>query len=64
MYHYCIFISEIKVDCELFQVSSNCSNQCTPLVNNIQLPAKLATNEESVLTSIDFSIKGGCKIFK
>ena len=63
MYLHSRFISEIKVECELFKIPSNCSDQCMVLVNKIQLPTKSATHDESVLAPIGFSVKKCCENF-
>ena len=44
------FISEIKAKCEYFNLYF--AGQCTPHVNNSQLPTKFATDSDSVLTSL------------
>ena len=55
-------ISEIKAKCELF--NSYFAGQCTPLINNSQLPTRFTTHTESVLTSVDFSVEQVSNIFK
>lgn len=56
-YHNNKFMSKIKKKCELF--NSYFSDQCTPLVNNIQLPTRFLTHIESV-----FTVEQVCNIIK
>ena len=55
LYHDNKFIFEIKTKYELFNLYF--AGQFTPLVNNNQLPTRFTTHTNSVLTSIDFSVK-------
>ena len=49
VYHNNKFITKIKAKCELF--NSYFLDQCTPLVNNIQLQTRFLTHIESVFTA-------------
>ena len=62
LYHNNKFISEIKAKCELF--NSYFAGQCTPLVNNSQLPTRFTTHTDSILTSIDFFVEQVSNIIK
>ena len=55
VYHKNKLISEIKAKCELF--NSNFVGQCTPIVNNSQLPTRFTAHTHTVSTSIDVSVE-------
>ena len=47
------FLADTKENCDLF--NSYFAEQCTPLVNNSNIPSALTVNTESLLESFHFS---------
>ena len=51
----CILYLKLRQSMSFF--NSYFTGQCTPLVNNSQLPTRFTTHTNSVLTSIDFLVE-------